>query len=375
MDKTSGDAASTGRSVVVDGAGKESKHSRLPLVDALRAAASTMIAWHHFTLYPPLSTHAMPYYGDAILWVRDHARAAQVFFVVSGFILAQTMLPKFWDARAAGRFIAQRYCRLGLPYLGAIAVALAVWAFARHSISGAWIDPPPTWGQLLAHLFFLQDILRYDGVSAGLWFVCISMQLSLLFVAGLFVRDAIAGRSGGRVRKILSNSPMLAGWLLAAASLFYFNCIQAWNVWAVYFFGQFFLGVVVCVSLRSPRSHVWLVLYALMVAVALSYDYRGRLLTTLGSGLVLFAGGKYGFMSTWPESRVVGFMGRTSYSLFLVHYPVMIMVATMWTLLDWMTPTLALVGLFVSYFLSIAAAAVFFRLVESPATKLSNRFR
>jgi peptidoglycan/LPS O-acetylase OafA/YrhL len=199
------------------------------------------------------------------------------------------------------------------------------------------------------------------------------MQLSLLFVAGLYVRDTIAGRSGGRARQMLSSLPMLIGWLLAAASMFYFNRYEAWDVWALYFFGQFFLGVVVYVALQTPRSQIWLWLYVLMMSAALVYDYRGRLLTTMLTGIVLFAGGKYGFVSTWPKSRIISFMGKTSYSLFLIHYPVMIAVATVWAMCGWTTPKISLVGLFVSYFLSVAAAAVFYRCVESPAAKLAHR--
>lgn len=354
----------------------ESKRSRLPLIDALRAIASTMIALHHFALYPPLSTNAQPLYGVLIDWVCVHGRAAQVFFVISGFILAQSLAHRRWPMQAARRYLVHRYCRLGLPYLAAIAVALVAWAFARQAISADWVDPAPTWGHMLAHLFFLQDILGYGSISAGLWFVCINIQLSLLFVGGLIVRDAIAGRADGRLRATLAHLPMLGGWLLAATSLFYFNLDdQRWDMWAVYFFGQFFLGVVVHASLQSPRSGCWLALYASLMVAALVYDYRGRVLTTLLTGLAIFVGARHGFMATWPRSRVLGFMGRTSYSLFLIHYPVMIVVAAVWAMLGWTTPGQALSGLFVSYFASIVAAAVFFKIVEAPATKLSNLFR
>ena len=115
----------------------KSKRSRLPLIDALRAIAATMIAWHHFTLYPPLADEAMPFAGELIVWVRDHARAAQVFFVVSGYILAQSMSRRYWDARAVGRYVVHRYCRLGLPYLGAIVAALAAWASGATGLTKA----------------------------------------------------------------------------------------------------------------------------------------------------------------------------------------------------------------------------------------------
>jgi peptidoglycan/LPS O-acetylase OafA/YrhL len=367
-------AGVTSVSRAVSASAVSAERARLPLIDALRALAASLIAWHHFCLYPPLADGAMSFCGVSIDWVRDHARAAQVFFVVSGYILAKSMSRRYWDGRAVGRFVIHRYCRLGLPYLGAIIAALAAWAMAHNWLDASVIGPPATWHQLLAHLFFLHDILGYDSVSAGLWFVCISMQLSLIFVAGLCLRDVIAGRSGNRVRNALSNLPMILGWLLAGASLFYFNRDDRWDMWAWYFFGQFFLGVVVYAALQKPRSQVWLGLYVLMMIAAIAYDWRGRLLTTLATGLILYAGGRYGFMSTWPKSRVVSFMGRTSYSLFLIHYPVMIVVATLWAMWNWTAPELAALGLVVAYFLSVAAAAVFYRMVESPAAKLSHRF-
>jgi peptidoglycan/LPS O-acetylase OafA/YrhL len=89
----------------------------------MRAMAATMISWHHFTFYPPLADQAMPIAGEAIIWVRDHARAAQVFFVVSGYILARRMSHRTWGSGPVGRFVIHRYCRLGLPYLAAIGLA------------------------------------------------------------------------------------------------------------------------------------------------------------------------------------------------------------------------------------------------------------
>ena len=116
---------------------------------------------------------------------------------------------------------------------------------------------------------------------------------------------------------------MALGWLLAASSLFYFNRDSSWESWAAFFFGQFFLGVLVQRALENRRAEKSLAIYVLIVAIALMVDWRPRLVLALATGLVLFFGGKVGALSRWPSNRVVAFMGRTSYSLFLIHFPVL----------------------------------------------------
>jgi peptidoglycan/LPS O-acetylase OafA/YrhL len=67
-------------------------------------------------------------------------------------------------------------------------------------------------------------------------------------------------------------------------------------------------------------------------------------------------------------------MGRTSYSLFLIHFPVLVIVATLWEQQEWTSPLGAVGGLMFAYVVSVAAATLFYRFVEEPAMRLSRRF-
>jgi peptidoglycan/LPS O-acetylase OafA/YrhL len=67
-------------------------------------------------------------------------------------------------------------------------------------------------------------------------------------------------------------------------------------------------------------------------------------------------------------------MGRISYSLFLIHFPVLVVVATLWEQQEWTAPLGAVAGLVFAYVVSVAAAALFYRFVEEPSTRLSRRF-
>jgi peptidoglycan/LPS O-acetylase OafA/YrhL len=343
-------------------------------VDALRAFASTMIAWHHFALYGPLSDFAMPVADNIVRALANYGRATQIFFVVGGYVMARSMTGRTWGVKQVGRYIIHRYCRLGLPYLAAVVLGIAACAFGRGWLPSEVVDPPPTWNVILAHVFFLQKILGYDSFSAGLWFVCVNFQLSLVFVAMLYVRDGLS-------RFFPPTALLMAmGWALAVSSLFYFNIGNRWDNWFIYFFPHFFLGVLVYYGLKSNWGQIMLGLYVLLIAAALVYaalvyaTFRWRLQNALIAGLILFFAGKLGLMYTWPKSPVIGYLGRTAYSLFLVHFPVLVVVATVWMMLGWTSPWAAVAGLIFAYIASLAVSFVFYHLVEVPAGRLSRKF-
>ncbi|MQM31285.1 MAG: GTP cyclohydrolase, partial [Candidatus Accumulibacter phosphatis] len=165
---------------------------RQQFITALRAVAAIVILWHHFALYPPLRQWAAPLLGDMLDWLEFNARATQVFFVVGGYVMALSMSRQNWNLRSMRSFVVQRYLRLVIPYLGAIALAVSSYLVARGWLPDSVVGEPVSLPQLLAHLFFLQDILGYEQLSAGLWFVCINFQLGLVYAAGLLLRDTLA---------------------------------------------------------------------------------------------------------------------------------------------------------------------------------------
>lgn len=337
---------------------------RLLFLDALRAFGSISIMLHHFALYPPLNDLAAPLLGACLDWLRDHARTTQIFFGVSGYVLARSLSGRTWNLRRIGAFLAQRYCRLGIPYLATIALVLLAYALACGYLPQQVTGSRVTSWQLLTHLVFLQDILGQEQLSAGLWFVCINFQLCLMYALILGVRD-----STGSSR---FDAGMLLGWLLAAVSLFHVNLDPSRDAWALYFFPYFFMGVVVHRALRPGGRHAGFWLYQLLFVAALCVAWRWRLVAAMAVGAALFFAGATGWGSRWPKSRVVAWFGKISYSLFLVHFPVLVLVSTACIRLDWTSPEDAVAALGAAVALSIAAAAVFHRWVEIPAGHLAR---
>jgi len=343
--------------------------ARLLFLDALRAVASLLILWHHFALYPPLGRQAEPLLGPLVHWFGDHARATQVFFVIGGYVMERSLSGRRWDVKAVGGFIAGRYCRLGIPYLAACIMAIAASAWSRGWLPENVTGSAPTVTQGIAHVFFLQDFLGHEQLSAGLWFVCINFQLGLIFAATLWLRDTLLARTGRRI-----DVPMIAGWILAAISLFHFNCHPEWDSWALFFFPYFFMGVIVHRALKNRRSAAIFWIYQLLIIAAMWYDWRWRLASALVAGLLLFGAEKTGLSTRWPKAEWIARMGKASYSLFLVHFPVLVLVAGLWARLGWTSPPAAIAGLLTAFAASIAISFAFHRHIEKPAARLSRRW-
>jgi peptidoglycan/LPS O-acetylase OafA/YrhL len=333
---------------------------------ALRAFAAVVIVWHHFSLYAPLRDWAEPLIGGALSWLSEHGRSTQIFFVVSGYVLAQSMRGREWGLAQLGRFAIQRYCRLGLPYLAIVILILPIYELARGWVPDEVLGQPVSVAQFLAHLFFLQDILGYEALSAGLWFVCVNFQLGLLYAVSLILQR----RFGAGDDEVV----MLVGWALSLYSLFYFNLDPAGACWALYFFPFFFMGVLANKALTRGGVAGFLIFQGVMM-LALFYAWRWRLAVTMIFGLLLFIAGRAGVGKRWSTSGLVARIGRLSFSLFLIHFPVLVVVGALWSRFGWHSPAAATAGLLVAFGGSLVAAHFFYRWVESPAARLAKRFR
>ncbi|MET0795292.1 MAG: acyltransferase, partial [Polyangiaceae bacterium] len=319
--------------------------SRLPFLDLLRALASQAIVWHHLAFYGPLSDSARSIASSLIDGLAQHARlAVQVFFVVSGYLTAVGLRDREPTGfREFCALIAARYRRIGLPYLGAIALAICANEIARRWMDHPSISAPPSAGQLLAHVFLVHDLVGYEPLSAGIWYLAIDLQLTVLVALVFWLCASVVGV----VRGPLWGRGVLA--LLSIASLFWFNRQPELDRVAIYFMGAYGLGLITAwVHARSlQRRYFWV--YAALVAVAIAVDFRSRLLVALTTGLLLMLAAHFGWLGRWPRSRLLTWLARISYSLFLVHFPVSLVVNALWSSHLPNTPGLSLLGMCTSY--------------------------
>ncbi|MBS1210886.1 MAG: hypothetical protein H6R19_3284 [Proteobacteria bacterium] len=337
----------------------------MPLVDTLKAVASQLIVLHHLAFYGPMSDIAYPLAAGSIDWLYEYGRmAVQVFLVVAGFFAARSLAPAVTPiAIKPLQLIWARYQRLVIPFLVALAASIVCAAVARHWLDHASIPDTPTLWQMISHALLLQNLLGQEALSAGVWYVAIDFQLFIMLSLSLW----LAGKHHASTRL----ATLLVGGL-AVASLFYFNRQDSWDNWGIYFFGSYALGVSAHWCSRRENSPLWFAFILGLVASALLIDFRLRIAIALCTALGLGLSTRYGLMEKWPDFRLIAWLSKISYSLFLIHFPVCMLVNTLVFRLAPNSPVLNIAGMLAAWLLSIAAGDLFYRLAES---KIGTRRR
>jgi peptidoglycan/LPS O-acetylase OafA/YrhL len=340
-----------------------SRSAHVPIIDAIKALASQLIVWHHLAFYGPMSDVVRPQVPLLMDWLYDQARiAVQAFLVVGGFLAARALSPHPGDARPL--YLAplawRRYLRLVRPYLVALASALVAAAVARSLSDEPSIPSAPSLGQIVANVLLLQDILGIEALSAGIWYVAIDFQLFVLFACLLWTSRSVARFAGATPAW-----PTLALCLGSSAiSLVWLNRDPSLDIWAPYFFGAYGLGVLAHWIATAKRPARWLPVLAAFVALALAVEYRNRILVAGLTALALAASVTYGWAPRWLSNRVVVGCGRISYAVFLIHYPVLLVVGSVVSASWPQSATANALGLVATWVLSLAAGASLHYTVE-----------
>jgi len=344
--------------------------SRILLIDLLKASAAQFIVLHHLAWFGPLSINAAelgPVFADTIAWFANYGRYAVAVFFVTGGFLAGLSLPhsglKATDTPLC--LIRERYFRLVLPFMAALLLAALCNFVARPWLPPDLAGHPPTILQFLAHLLLLQSFLGVESLSAGVWYVAIDFQLYVLFVlllwpSKLWVRRTATADFYGAV-------PVL---LIALASLLYFNRDARWDDTAFYFFGAYALGIGSGWAVQMEKSSRMLWLIAAAGSLALLVDFRPRIAIALVTALLLGCSRLH--MKAW-EMRVLHYFGSTSYALFLIHFPVFLLVTASFHHVSPGNPRMGAFGLLFAWLASILAADVFHRGVEVPFARWRKR--
>ena len=335
--------------------------SRLSLIDALKAVASQIIVLHHLAFYGPMSDVARTLAPTLIDGLSSYGRwAVQVFLVIGGFLAARSLAPN-GTASTGLRLIPllwRRYLRLVLPLAAVLLLAIAASAIASHWMDHDSIPERARPLQFLAHLLLLQGVTGVDSLSAGMWYVAIDFQLFALFALSLW----IASKAPARWRTVATLTLISA---FALAALMYFNTRPDWDNWGVYFFGSYALGALSFWGAQPGRRH-WAMLIYSATLLALVLTFRERLLA-LAVAVVLWLDQLGGGMQRWGNARWLTRLASVSYSVFLVHFPVLLLVNGAFTAFLPATPAVQAFGMALAWAASLLAGSLFYRWVEAPS--------
>jgi len=339
---------------------KDRSANRFPVIDAFKAVASQLIVLHHLAAYGPISDAVQQAAPAMISWLYDYARmAVQVFFVIGGYLAARSMQTNTASMAWLTVNLVNRYLRLVVPFCFALVLAILSALVARQLLADDFIPDMPELSQFLSHVFLLHGVLDFDSLTAGAWFIAVDFQLFLMMLG-------IAWLGGKSVdsRKIM----IAVVTLMAAASLFWFNRDSGYDDWALYFFGAYGMGAMAYWAGLREHLAAWFWLNAAIAAAALIADFRLRILIALCVAFILFFTKN---VQVKKELRLLGLMhylGKVSYSLFLVHFSIVMLANAVFGWLKFSGSLAGFVFMMFSWIASLVLADIFYRMVEKPAT-------
>lgn len=348
---------------------KQHTPSQFGYINLLKAVAAQLIVLHHLAFYGPMADYVRPVFPDLIGWLGDSARiAVQVFLVIGGFLAAKSLSPAGLPSHASPLgAIWHRYTKLAPPFIAATLVAAAASALASRWMVHDSISEPATLAQLAAHAVLLHGVLDYPSLSAGAWYVAIDFQLYAALVLLLWLAGVLVGKHV--VRWLM---PLLVA-IGITMSLLHFNLDAEWDSWAPYFFGSYGLGLMAWWGsdpARKPGAITLIMLAALLPALAgLVLEFRSRIALALLVASVLFVCGRIRTASDGNGWAAINKLGKISYSVFLIHFPVCLLVNAGFTRFVDPEPELQMLGMLLAWSSSLLAGAAFHRWVELPLSR------
>ena len=341
----------------------------MPLVDAMKGLACVLIVSHHLAFYGPMSDVALPLAPGLISWLYDYGRiAVQVFLVMAGFLTAGhlSQFGRSGQSVPVLSLLWQRYLRLAIPYVSALMVAMLVSALVRPWLHHDSVPSAPDVWRVVTHVLMLHSWLGQEALSAGVWYVAIDLQLYALAVLMYWLGQRLAqqvGPTDASARLRLTAWVVSLTCSLMLSSLLFFNRDAAFESTGLYFFGSYALGMMT--RWASGRRHPWLWLACLAAVglLALMIEFRLRIavaLVTAGVLGVVMLRGSW----AWLGHAVLAWLGRISYSVFLIHFPICLLYNAAWSQWFPTDPWMNALGMVLALLSSVACGHLFWVMVE-----------
>ena len=348
---------------------READARRMTLVDGLRGfAALAVVLPHAVGLFVFAGAGTL-----SALMVRLSAfghRGVEVFFALSGFVIAFSLRRTHLSPRGIGRFILRRSLRLDPPYWVALGLFCA-FVLVRGAMTGKPAELP-SGPHLLSHLLYLQDLLGYGQVNVAFWTLCIEFQFYLAFAVLLGLAQVLSRRLGREGVLPLLFSALFVLSLAWPARLLDAKVLTSWLLPHAYIF---LAGALTWWALegRLPRG-VWFAFTAVLWGLFL-WRLDSRLFVTAATTSALYMAGRRQRLHDWLAARPFQFLGRISYSLYLVHVPLCMLLLAVKVRVAPPSDGVALAFLGVVFAGSIAAAHVLYTWVEAPCLEWTRRLK
>lgn len=306
--------------------------------------------------------------------------AVVIFFILSGFVLALPYLNG--TQQSYGKYIIRRICRIYLPFAATVLLA----AFLCHTIG----EPRPLWAEekswlypvdlklILSHLMMTGVHPQSISLDGPMWSLIFEMRASILFplLVILVVRFNWLAVLGGSIIGLIAVKIAFRG---EEFDMYVGNNALETVALTMYYIAFFLLGIMMAkrreqlksLMLKIPRNlHILFLLIIIFMPYILIKDrfsLKDAWYALTASYLILCCI-SFDSIKTFLSISFFKWLGKISYSLYLIHTPVLL--AVLYLLHDTL-PIAIIVAIILP--LTLLAAEIMHITIEKPSMILGKR--
>jgi peptidoglycan/LPS O-acetylase OafA/YrhL len=346
---------------------QENTNQRFQFIDGLRGIAALSVVLFHIHLAIKKHTaYALPFFLEEVFFTGY--LGIQIFFVLSGFVIAYSVRNASNDLSFFSRFFIRRSLRLDPPYWVVIILTLLLAGIAGLTFKSG-TEFPFSGTQIFYNLIYLPDLMQVPLIIPVAWTLCVEFQFYLVFAllilmiqyTGLNKRMALVLWGVLSLFSILQNTP----W--AVIHLKPVTFIPHWY--------SFFLGCTVCWAMLDKKIRAFLWINYLIVLSLSFWTSTPHAAVSLATALLIDGVSLVGGLHRVLKERFFQYTGRLSYSLYLIHWPIGMKLVDLGYKMggDLMASPAAVALLFIfTLLVTLGAADLFYRLVEKPSHEFSR---
>lgn len=320
---------------------------RLTSLDAIRGIASLVVVFCHLRFFISYKTD-----NFIVNLVTNGDAAVILFFMLSGYVLSRQHYHSY------SNFIWRRFCRIYLPFF--VAVTLAIF-----------ISVPDGPYSIPEH-YLMTGTIKGVNLNVVIWSLVYEMRISLIFpLLVLLCRNT----------RIASLTAFLLV-ISTARTLVYLNHLSPFSepyfwvtwIWMLRVIPYFIVGILLekhahLISKRLKKLPQWVIIFPLLGLFISHNGYnsiRGDLIYITACSLIIICSINFNKISGFLDKGLFQWLGKVSYSLYLIHFPILSF------LFDRsIGPVWLISGLGIAF--SLLSATIMHELVEIPAIRLGHR--
>jgi peptidoglycan/LPS O-acetylase OafA/YrhL len=329
-------------------------------VHLLRGLAAFLVVCYHykqFAMTTPLDFSSLESFKppNPIISLSNNygSFGVEIFWSISGFILAKKY---FFTPIKVSKFMVIRYFRLYPIHLLTLVIVSTIQLYTLTRFGHFNVYGNNGLSEFLLQLFMASNWVDHSKYSfnAPIWSVSIEILVYLLFIILVRIRASI----------------IMAGVVLMSASAIRVFCPESWLLAAISFF---FLGVVLSFQLTYgfTNNRIFLLIVTFAILIDLNSNVRIHLIWVLLL-LSVVNSLEVHILKIKLLKRLSLFLGNISYSLYLLHIPVQLLLLAIIETCELERQVIAESNLFFCFYIfcCICFSSFLYRKFEKPSREL-----